>query len=152
MTLLVVFMVVGLLALPFLVRRTFARWDKELDAAGDTIPALSESLARARWTETARYRQLLRATLVAPDKHAAVSAAGCEVALILKQLSPKEATRALHEAVSVAYRTKEEKAARERVDSELAQTEIVGLSETQCDSVRATWPPIDPASDPYSGR
>ncbi|MDQ2932325.1 MAG: hypothetical protein M3Y05_16110 [Gemmatimonadota bacterium] len=152
LTLLVLFMVAGLFTLPSLTRLTFARWDEELDAGRDTIPALSDSLARARWAETARYRQLLRATLVAPDKHAAVGAAGCEVARILKQPIPNQATRELHEAVAAAYRTKEEKAARERVNSELAMTEIIGLTEAQCDSVRATWPPLDPASDPYPAR
>jgi hypothetical protein len=112
--------------------------------------ARADSVARSEWAETARYRQLLRATLTAKDKVFALEESGCEIQRVFRKLGGNEGDAALEQARLRAYRTKADSLAYERVDRELAFKEGRSLKDAECDSLRATWPALDTSHDRYS--
>jgi hypothetical protein len=118
----------------------------------DTVQAIdsTDSVARRNWSETARYRQLLRATLTAKDKKSVVQQTGCEIRRVFRKLGENEGDAALNQAMLRTYRTQAESLARSHTDSELAFQEIVALKDAACDSIRATWAPLDTSDDRYS--
>lgn len=109
----------------------------------------TDSVSRSDWAETARYRQLLRSALTAEDKKSAVEATGCEIGRVLNKLGVNPGDAALKQAQKRTYRTHADSLARERADSELAFKEIVALKDPVCDSIRATWAPLDTTDDRY---
>jgi predicted small lipoprotein YifL len=109
-----------------------------------------DSLARVRWAETARWRYLERVTRTAANKANAFAATSCEVQHIWKVYGTTEGDRALHEAIRAVHQTPADRVGETQLRKGLAAAYMIRMfSEAQCDSARATWPPLDPASDPY---
>lgn len=115
----------------------------------DPSNALEDSLARVRWAETARYRSLLRAERTATDKPHAVASTGCEIQHIWKLYGRTEGDRAIYEAIRAVNQTSTDRVAANQANRELAGHVIKVFSEAACDSIRASWPPLDSAADPY---
>lgn len=108
-----------------------------------------DSLARVRWAETSRYRYLRRAERTATDKPKALASSWCEAQHISKEYGRVEGDRALNEAIVAINQTASDRIAAAQLDRALSGSRIRAFSEAECDSVRATWPPLDAASDPY---
>jgi hypothetical protein len=108
-----------------------------------------DSLARVRWAETARFRYLVRAERTATNKPIALASSSCEVQHIWKVYGRTEGDRAIHEAIRAVNRTSADRIAEAQRKRGLAGHVIKAFSERACDSVRASWPPLDSAADPY---
>lgn len=109
-----------------------------------------DSLARVRWAETARFRYLARAERTAADNAKASAATGCEIEHIWRVYGRTEGDRALHEALRAINQTAADRIGQTRRRRGLAAAYIIRVfSDAECDSARASWPPLDPASDPY---
>lgn len=112
----------------------------------------AEMQKRRRWSETRRYKQLTRAELTAQNKQLAVALTQCEMIRIWDVLGFQEGQKAIAEADNTVYRTRAESLAQREEYRELGGTEIRAFLVPACDSIRATWPPLDTTIDPYPGR
>ena len=128
------------------------------DAQRDAEARISQSSARRAemqkrrwWKETRRYKQLVRAELTAQNKQLAVALTQCEMLRVWDVLGFQEGQKALAEAESTVYRTRAESLAQRNEARELAGTEVRAFLVPACDSIRATWPPLDTTIDPYPG-
>lgn len=117
----------------------------------DSARARSDSLFQARWKETARYRERRRTELTAKDKFTTVNETTCEMFRVLGKLGQDAGLRALAEADSLVDRTRTDSQARRHLDTVLSGKEF-GLRPSDCDSIRASWPPLDSTefNSPYT--
>jgi len=110
-----------------------------------------DSLARIRWRESARYRQLMLAVRTAFDKRSAYEQTTCETQRLWDKLGQTEGTRAILESDFVLMRTKADSIAQRKIDSALHMQGITLLNPEQCDSIGRSWPPLDTVESGYPG-
>lgn len=133
----------------------FVACNRDVQAGGERraarYSAHEDSLARIRWSEAARYRQLMRAARYAADMRSAFEQTTCESQRLFDKLGESEALRAMSEAHFVLMQTRKDSIEDRILDRSLHMQAITMLKPEACDSIARTWPPLDTLEKGYPG-